>query len=146
MVKQSKPDNKMIQQNGPQFGVSVAIMNGEVTSETSLLPGEGYVNVMIRAPSLKDSQDASFSKSVPGICSASLERQNLALSGWHTVGSTYFSESSCFQVICHPHYPPLNLGTRRSKSIRLNLFRDLSVFKHLFSCWHWYRRAGSGRV
>lgn len=73
-IKTRQQHNKM----DLNFGVSVAIMNGEITSETSILPGECCYNVDDQSPFIERLPDASFSRSVPGICSASLERQNLA--------------------------------------------------------------------
>ena len=73
-IKTRQQHNKM----DLNFGVSVAIMNEGITSETSLLPGECCYNMDDQSPFIERLPDAKFSRSVLGICSTSLERQNLA--------------------------------------------------------------------
>lgn len=97
-IKTRQQHNKM----DLNFGVSVAIMNGEVTSETSLLPGECCYNVDDQSPFIERLPDAVSRSLFLASVQLSGGGRIWLLSGWHTVETYILSESSCFQVICPP--------------------------------------------
>ena len=119
IIKTRQQHNKM----DLNFGVSVAIMSEGITSEASLLPGECHYNMDDQSPFIERVADASFSRSVLGICSTSLERQNLAplwmAHGWPVSHSIYSTESSCFQVMS----PPLSSTEPRDPKVKIHYIK-----------------------